>query len=175
MTKKTELASKEELIDAAYRHFTKPWYKDLKQFISIVGTLAAIITSYTSLYISIQGQDKARLAVQAATELGHDLSAKAVETTQSLDDIFVYTATYFTGQRDAAIKDANSTQIKLDEAKIDMKATVYVREDNKRWAVVIDKPTSKDQAQNIINKLRKEAKLSAYPNPATKWRPENIQ
>jgi SPOR domain len=216
--KNTELASKEELIDAAYQHLTKSWY-NLKDVVSVLGTLTAIITAVISLYISSQGQIKAVEAKAkagdafiaaenaktkagdaktkagdafiaaenaktkagdatakagdafiVAEELERDRHKAAVDVAKPIEKIFVYTSTFFVGKRDNAFADARRTQKVLDEAGIKLKSKVYVRDDKKRWAVVIGDPAKKIDAQDLINKLKKTANLSAYPNVAKRWK-----
>ncbi len=197
MAKNTELASKEELIDAAYQHLTKPWY-NLKEVVSVLGTLTAIITAVISLSISYQGQIKAGDAEDkagnaftvaedakakagdaetkagdsfiVAEELERDKNQTAVDLAEPIEKIFVYTSTFFVGKRDNAFADARKTQKVLDEAGIKLKSRVYVRDDKKRWAVVIGNPAKKSDAQILINTLKENANLSAYPNTAKRWK-----
>lgn len=85
---KLEKATKKDLIDAAYHYLTKPWYKKPTQFISIVGTLAAIITAFTSLYVAFLSQEKARNAINEVKVTGRDITKVASEIAQPLEDIF---------------------------------------------------------------------------------------
>ena len=169
MVEKENLATFEQLVDARYQSLTKPWYKDFKQFISVVGVLAAIVTSFASLYISMQGQTKAVKAVQIASDLGHDISIISSKVAQPLSDIFVYTSTFFSGQKEAAIKDAIKTRRLLKSAGIVYDVNVFERADKNRWAVVIGNPKSKKEANQVIKLLKEKINLSGYPNPSEGW------
>lgn len=72
-----------------------------------------------------------------------------------------------------AFEDAKETQEKINEKNLGLTASVYVRDDNNRWAVVIKdpqakKPMTKDDARNIIDQI-KTIGLKGYQNRALHW------
>lgn len=104
-----------------------------------------------------------------AKDLVNQLAGAKVNVAPPEDLVFIYTSTFFSGQRQLAQDDANILRKRLKEMRKPYEVFVYERRDQTRWAVVVGEPIPKSAAFATLKEFNKLTSINAYANLAQNW------